>query len=104
MGPCSTSRTGASSQSPQNPCPFAMRIMGASERLQREMLPVAGGASGFEREGENVARDQRIDQRVEMAARRGVEGVEPALVVGSSLLDALLQLVRDRLAFLLILV
>src|ERR1035438_9667336 len=27
MGPCSTRRTGASSQSPQKPCPFAIRIM-----------------------------------------------------------------------------
>src|SRR5271154_2771058 len=27
MGPCSTRRTGASSQSPQKPCPFAIRII-----------------------------------------------------------------------------
>src|SRR5260370_16930362 len=74
MGPCSTRRTGASSQSPQKPCPLAIRI---TTRLQREC--------------QNVARFQWVDQGVAVAAAGGVPGIQPAFVIGAGPFHGLAQ-------------
>ena len=52
----------------------------------------------FEREGQDAAGFQRIDDRVHVAAGRGEARVEPAFVIGPRLRDALLELRRNRLA------
>src|SRR5262249_24870979 len=44
MGPCSTRRTGASSQSPQKPWPLAMRIMGGLQ-VGQSLSPARGRAA-----------------------------------------------------------
>src|SRR5579863_9631102 len=63
------------------------------------MLAVLGGAGNFEGEGEHAASLQRIDDGVHMTARGGEAGIQPALVIGASFLDALLKLLWNGPTF-----
>src|SRR5438046_2780479 len=119
--------TGASSESPQNPWPLAMRIitdggppgprpapgLAACDETQFRVVqrgwpggqPRARGptllavyswfATRFQRQIQDAARISRIDHGVHVAARRGISGIEPALIVGAGALDRLLELGRE---------
>ena len=66
--------------------------------LHNQMLAMAVGAGGVERECQNAPRRQRIDQRVHVTARGGVARVQPAFVIRAGLRHALFELRRNRRA------
>src|ERR1700676_1334579 len=63
------------------------------------MLAMLGGAGDFEGESEDAPGLQRIDESIHVAARGGVAGTHPALVVGARFFDALFEVLGHGLAF-----
>ena len=78
---------------------IAVLLVAILHSLENRVLRVPAVQRRLERECQHAARRQRIDECIHMPARSGVARVEPALVIGARLVDALLQFVRQRLAF-----